>query len=364
MHQENPASSVSDQDQPDRPSHFINYQAGLFWMVVIAALYVARSFLLPVCAALLLSYALIPFVRLFLKLKIPRILASLLVVSIFVISLSSVLYLLSEPAFEVFSKAPRSLERLEQAWHSVESPFEKVTETTEQINKMTNKGKGGDEVVVKVKEADYTDIMVAQTPTFLGGIISAALLLFFLLAFGDHLLKRVVEVAPRLKDKKRAIETARKVERSVSRYLVTIITINIGLGVVVGASLFLLGFENPFVWGAIATALNFVPYLGAICGVALLALASLGTAASPGEFFLYPSVYFVCTMVEGNIITPLVLGRSFTLNPVFIILALLFFGWLWGVLGALMSVPILVAIKAYAEVSPSTKELSVILRGS
>ena len=177
------------------------------------------------------------------------------------------------------------------------------------------------------------------------GLAVVLVLLYFLLASGNLFLRKLIRILPTLADKKRAVDIARQLQRDLSRYLGTVTLINIGLGVAVGVAMHFLELPNPMLWGTMATVLNFVPYLGAMVGVVVIAGVSLLTLDSVGQAAIPPLVYFSCTALEGYFVTPMILGRSLTLNPVMILLSLLLWGWLWGIVGAVLAVPMLAVFK-------------------
>ena len=126
--------------------------------------------------------------------------------------------------------------------------------------------------------------------------------------------------------------------------------INLCLGIAVGTAVGIAGMPDPILWGAMAAIFNFVPYLGATVGIVALLLAAVVTfPASLGWALLMPGLYLTIAMLEGNIITPLILGRSLTLNPIVIVISLMFWAWMWGVAGAIMAVPILAAVKIFCD---------------
>jgi predicted PurR-regulated permease PerM len=175
------------------------------------------------------------------------------------------------------------------------------------------------------------------------------ILLLFLLASGQAVHEKIVRVLPTFKDKKRALRLIHDVEREVSQYLLTVTAINIGLGAVVAVAMWLTGMPSPILWGVAAALLNFIPYLGAILGIGLVALVALVSFGSLAEASLPPLLYFAATALEGGIFTPLIIGRRLAINAVAILLALSLWAWLWGVVGALIAVPLLVALKAFCD---------------
>ena len=174
-------------------------------------------------------------------------------------------------------------------------------------------------------------------------------LLYFLLASGDLFLRKLVRVLPRLSDKKRAIEIARQTEGHISTYLSTVTLINIALGLIVGVAMHLVGMPNAILWGVMAGLLNFIPYLGALATAGILAIVSVLTFDSLGRALVAPLLYLAINTVEGYLVTPMLLGRRLTLNPVVIFLGIILWGWLWGIPGALLAVPILATFKIFCD---------------
>jgi predicted PurR-regulated permease PerM len=179
------------------------------------------------------------------------------------------------------------------------------------------------------------------------------ILLYFLLAYDGVFLRKLIKLLPTLSDKKRAVSIASEIEANVSRYLFTVTAINLCLGLAVGTTAGLLGLRNPMMWGVLVAVLNFVPYLGALTGIICITLGAVLSFDSVGYALLFPAVYLAFAALEGNFITPWVMGRSLTLNPVIILLSITFWGWLWGIAGVILAVPILAAFKIFcAHIEP------------
>ena len=200
-----------------------------------------------------------------------------------------------------------------------------------------------------MRTASFAEVLLNQTWSFFLGAVVMTILLYFLLASGDLFLRKVVTVLPRLEDKKRAVQMAHQIEENISIYLVSVTTINLGLGVLVGVAMWLLGMPTPWLWGAMAGLFNFVPYLGAIASATVIALVASASFDGIGQAILPPAVFFTMTSIEGNFVTPAILGRRLTLNPVVIFVSLIFWGWIWGVAGALLAVPILAVFKLFCD---------------
>ncbi len=259
--------------------------------------------------------------------------------------LSASVYVFYQPATEWLQKAPQSFRKIEQKLHIIKEPVEKVSEATKSVEDIAEVETGPKAQTVEVKTESLMDVLIYQTWEFLFGVVTMIILLYFLLASGDLFLRKVINVLPKLEDKKRAVEIARHIESYISNYLYTIVTINIFLGAAVGGAMYLLEMPNPFLWGIMAGLLNFILYLGPTVGIIIVALVASVSFDNFYQVILPPLAYFIINGLEGNFITPMILGRRLQLNPVVIFLALLFWGWVWGIPGALIAVPIVVIIK-------------------
>lgn len=322
---------------------------GLFVMAAFYTVYLMRSFLLPVVLALILTYVLAPVVRILSRGWIPRPLAAALVVGSLLVLIGTMGSRLIEPAANWMETAPYSLHELQHKVRPLKRPMEKVNKATKEIEKITEVHDEEKPEVVEVKSEGLAERIAKQTPALLASVVTMIILLYFMLAYEEAFLRNAVRALPTLSDKKQAIHIARDINTHVSRYLLTISAINFCLGFAVGVAMALLGMPNPVFWGALACLLNYVPYLGAITGIVVLGLAAVVSFESLGHALVFPAVYFLLTSMEGHFITPMILGRSFTLNPIILVVGLLFWTWLWGIPGTLLAVPILVTFRIFCD---------------
>jgi predicted PurR-regulated permease PerM len=190
---------------------------------------------------------------------------------------------------------------------------------------------------------------VTQTQSFLTSLVVVIALVYFLLASGDLFLRKLVKVLPNFTEKKRAVEIFRRVEDDISHYLLTATLINAGLGTVTALALYLLGMPNVMLGGVMVALLNFIPYLGAVVNFIILAVVAILTFDDLSHALLVPSVFLILTTLEGQFITPTILGRSLTLSPVVIFIGLIFWMWMWGIAGAILAVPILAVIEIFCD---------------
>lgn len=317
---------------------------GIFVLAVFYTLYVARAFLVPLMVGLLLSFLFNPLVRRLRRARIPTSVSAAAILLAVVATAGGALYGLSGPAASWIAQAPQALSTVETRLRTVMKPLERFTRTAEHVEKMTDMGQPS-APQVELKRESLAAAVFGGTQNFLGAVMVVSVLLYFLLAAGDLFLTKMIKVLPRLSDKKRAVQIARETEDQISAYMVTVTVVNIVFGLVVGVAVKLLGLPNPVLWGVLAGITNFIPYMGALAMAAILGLVALLHYPTTAQAVLVPLVFLVLNFFEGNIITPRLIGRRLALNPVIVFTSVLFWGWIWGIVGALMAVPIMAAIK-------------------
>ena len=335
--------------------------AGLFVLAAFYTLYFGRSFFLPIVLALLLSFLLSPVVRFLHRLRIPNALGAGLVVFGLLGGLAWGVYVLADPAYQWAEKAPQTMRRLERRLREFKKPVQTVSKATEQVEKITQVGGGRQPQTVKVRAETLGERMFSQVTDLVAGGIVMFILLFFLLASGDLFLRKLIRVMPSLADKHKAVGIARQIETEISAYLVTITAINIGLGLAVWGILTLLEVPNPLLWGVLALVTNYIPYLGAIVMMVVLGMVGILSFEDTTQALMVPLSFIGLNLLESYLVTPLVLGRRLTLNPVVVFVALTFWGWLWGITGAVLAVPIMVVFKIFCDHSEPLRPIGEFL---
>lgn len=322
---------------------------GLFVLAAFYTLYFAQAFFLPIVLAMLLNFLLSPIIRALKGARIPEPLGAALVILALLGAAGGAVYGLSGPAKEWGAKLPESMREARSRLKAIRKPVEQVSKTAEQVEQATKVSDASATQEVVVKGPSLSERVFGTTQTIMTGSLEVIILLYFLLASGDLFLQKLIKVLPQLRDKKKAVAIARETESSISTYLVTITLLNLGLGSAVAAAMFLLGMPSPLLWGALAGLAEFVPYVGAASMLAVLSLAGLVSFDQAGHALLVPGAYLAINFLQSQFISPLILGRRLTLNPVAIFVGLVFWWWIWGVPGAFIAVPLIATFKIFCD---------------
>ncbi|HEU4641117.1 MAG TPA: AI-2E family transporter [Gemmatimonadaceae bacterium] len=317
-------------------------------LAVLYTLYFARPFLLPITFAILLNFLLSPVIRAMHRARIPVPLAAGVVVLSLLALLGIGIYTASAPVQGWIAKAPHALATANARLRKIRSPVEQVTRTAEQVERATTVG-GAPRQEVVVRGPSLVSRVFGTTEALLAGALEVIILLYFLLAAGDMFLQKLIKLLPQFEDKKKAVRIARETEASISTYLLTLLAVNVGEGLVVAGVMYLLGMPTPWLWGVLVACLEFIPYLGAITMVVVLALAGLTTFGSVGHALLVPGAFLAINLLQSNIVSPLFLSERLTLNPVAIFIGLSLWFFLWGIPGVFLAVPLLATFKIFCD---------------
>jgi predicted PurR-regulated permease PerM len=321
---------------------------GIFALLVFYFLYFASPILIPIITALLLSMQLAPFVRLLEWARVPRTLGSLIVVVAAVGILLGIAASLRGPA-QSWLTEPQRFSHLEEKLRPLMAPLKQLQYATEQVERAAAPRDGPPIQKVEVTPPGLSGLFSTGSGHLVSTSAAVLGLLYLFLVSGDTFLRKLVLVTPTFKDKKRAVEIVRNIETDISFYLVLITAINIAIGLIVMATTTVLGIPDPFLWGTLAAVLSFAPYVGEFAIVILLSLAGILTFDSLVQALVVPAIYFVVMTICWQVVVPLVVGRRMTLSPLAVFIAIIVLGWMWGVIGALVAVPVLASLKIICE---------------
>lgn len=335
---------------------------GLFVLAVLYTLYFASAVVLPVLVAVLLAIVLAPPAHWLRCRGLPRGAAAAAVTASLVLGVGLGVEMLAAPAADWFERAPQSLREIERKLRPVKEPVDKVKQATEQVERLAGaaEGKSG---AVTVKSFDLGSVFVVSATQLAGQSLVVVFLLFFLLASGPRLLRRTVRMSGDPAQRRRVVQVSRRVKQDLTLYLGTISAVNLGLGAITGLAMWALGMPNPALWGVVAAVLNYVPYAGAFLNLIILAVVGLLTFDQLWRGLLPAGFFLILTTLESDVVTPWLVGRRLTLPPLVVFMSLLLWGWMWGVAGALLAVPILVLLKVVADHVEAFRSLAPFLGG-
>ena len=322
---------------------------GLFVIAVLYTLHLGRMIFLPMTLAVVFTVLLAPLLRAMKRFKIPEPIGAALLLSAVIAICGYGVARLAEPAADWAARLPEAFLEAEYKLRVLKKPMQEVTKATELLSKAANFDGAKKVQQVEVKGDAWPIKLFNVTGELVAGFATTLILLYFLLSSGDLFLQKLVRVLPRLEDKKRAVEIVRQTEEHLFTYLFTVTCINFTLGAAVGIAMYLLDMPNPLLWGVMAALLTFIPYLGHVFGIAVVVLAAALTFDDLGRMFLAGALYWVLAIIEGSFLSPMILGQRLAINPVVLIIGLMLWGWIWGIGGALLAVPLLVAFKIFCE---------------
>lgn len=338
-------------------------------LLLLAAFYTAyfaAVVVVPVTAALLLYFLLSPVVAALTRLRLPRALASVLVIVAVVAAAVGPLYVLTEPAAEWLRAAPTSVNELREKFRTDESnPLADARAVSDALEEAVDDISGSDESdaepAVQIREPGLLDSVLTMLPLIAASSLVAIVLALFLLISGESLLRKLTAMGTTFTLRKRIVVIVRQIEREIARYLGTVTIVNCALGCVVAGAMYFAGLPNPLLWGAVAGILNYAPYLGPAVTSLVILLAAATTFETTGEILAPPLLFIAITALEGQVVTPMLLGQRLQVSPFIVLTSVLVFGWMWGLVGALMAVPIVASARIVLIHVPRLRALGMLL---
>ena len=320
---------------------------------------------------MILTFLLAEPVRRMRRLGIPEVVGAALVVGTLLGAVGVTSSMLAGPAAQWLERAPADLRQLMEAFDRLRAQVPLLAPPPAPVPRKGSRSTAAatppppDPVkeTIASEGMALTRIVMGQVVTFSVTTAATVILLYFLLASEHWLLSRTVEAIPRRRTRALVLAGVRHAQRDIGRYLATSTLINIGLGTATGVALSMLGLPNPVLWGALAAVLNFAPYIGPLVMAGLLLLASVLSFGDIGLMLAPATVYMVLNAIEANLVTPLVLGRRLELSPLSVFLSVMLWGWLWGISGALIAVPILLGLRTVCQRFKPLKLLCIYLEG-
>ena len=314
-------------------------------LAVAVTLWAAQDVILPILLAMFFALVGNPLIRALQKLFLPRALGALLVLLAGLAGVVALGSQLVEPATEWAQQVPRELRQLAPKLREVTRPVQAASEAAEDFARAAGSGASKKEVVRTAVDDPYRSL--TATPLMVVSVLTVVLLTLFFMVFGEQLQRNALALLPTRQQKRLTVDILQSIETEISRYVLTITVINAVVGMALAGILYLLGVPlgEALLWGTMAMVLNYAPYVGPLIGITVMLLMGFVAFDEPWRSLLPAAIYLALHTLEGQIVTPIVLGRQMRLSPLVLILALMVFGWAWGIIGLLLAVPLLVCVK-------------------
>ncbi len=301
---------------------------------------------LPLVTAIVLTIVLSPLADRLAGLGVPNFLASFSALLAFLAVLALALTAVLRPAVAMADEVPALLDRIGHRFAELQGNFAWVSRLNDRVTEIVGAAEG--EQVVLAGPTMLEQLAFA-TPSVLLEVLLTFLMAFFMIEARVRMRRRLLLDRQHFGASLKVARVMRDVQDRVAAYILTVGVINVGAGIVVTFGAWMFDMRYPVMWGGLAALLNFLPYIGPLMMTALLVLFGVGAADAPLLGLAPALAYLGLHAIEANLVTPAVLGARFTMNPVLILFALSYFTWIWGVTGALLSVPILLAITALVD---------------
>ena len=310
-------------------------------------LWAAQELVLPILLAMFFALIGNPIIRGLQRVYVPRFLGALLVLLGGLFAAGALGNQLIEPAGEWIRQVPREMKQVAPKLRDLYKPMLDANKAAQNIARAAGGESTSRPVQVIRTEANEPFKVLTATPRRVASVLAVVLLTFFFMVYGQQLQRNAIALLPTRQQKKLTVDILTSIEGAISRYVLTITVINICLGLALSGALYWLGvpMQEALLWGTMAAILNFAPYVGPLIGIVIMLLMGFVAFDDLWPSLLPAGIYLALHTVEGQIVTPIILGHSMRLSPLVLILALMVFGWLWGIIGLLLAVPLLVCVK-------------------
>ena len=337
----------------DRLLAGLTLTAGLGLLIGLPfALKTGAEFFMPTTVALVVALALIPLLEWLERRRLPAPLAALLCVVLFLAAANVALAAIVVPATDFFRLLPSRIGRIQANLApllDLYSNLERYANRT--LRQIATSPVRPSPTAAVAPPSSIVEFAATSAPAVIIQVLYAILVAFFFLSGWSKLRQKMITGRTSFRGAMATARVLQAIVDDVSSYLGTITAINIALGAIVAGALHLLGMPFPLMWGGIVALLNYIPYFGPVVAALLLAIGGLMTFGDVWTALAAPAIMYGCHLVEANVVTPLIVGHRLTINPVMILISISFWGWVWGTVGALLAVPILIIVQTVLKAS-------------
>jgi predicted PurR-regulated permease PerM len=334
------ATNTSQKTKPNRSIVIL-----LTILVVIAVLYTlyfCRTLLLPIVVAGFIALFSSPLVSMLTRFRLPQAVSAGIVSLLLLVILGGTFVFLAGPAVYWLDSLPELGNKISTQVGGLSEKFDSLRAQVVPDADGSSNAVGS---AVEAAMVSTVSLLAGTTAMFLMQVTAVFVITYFFLVYGDNLMRNFVRAQSSFSEKKRAVVIFQTVRDDISRYVLLVSMINLGLGAATGFVLWIIGVEDPLLWGALATILNFAPYVGPL--VLSIVLTGVGVLEyhTWEMIIMVPGSFLLLNFIESQLITPTLLGQRFNMNPLLVVLWMLVWGWLWGVIGFLIAIPLLVCFK-------------------
>ncbi|MDQ3287949.1 MAG: AI-2E family transporter [Pseudomonadota bacterium] len=342
-----PADAATSEDTPAPRPRSSQAALVLATLGVGLVLWATQELILPVLLAMFLALIGNPIIRGLQRVYVPRFVGALLVLTLGLAATVGLGRQLIEPAGEWVRQVPREMRQLTPKLRKMAQPMQEANEAAQDIARAAGGENTGRQVEVVRTEVNDPYKALTATPKLLASVLAVVLLTFFFMVYGESLQRNAIAMLPGRQQKRVTMGILQSIEREISRYVLTISFINAMVGLAFAGALYLLEvpLQEALLWGTMAFFLNYAPYVGPLIGMIIMLVMGFVAFDEFWQQVLPAGIYLALHTIEGQFITPIVLGRRMALSPLILILALMLFGWMWGIIGLLLAVPLLVCVK-------------------
>jgi predicted PurR-regulated permease PerM len=309
---------------------------GMFVILIVVALSLARPVLLPVASAVVITMMLGPLSARAERYRVPSVITAIVLWLLVILVFYGVIVLLVAPVVDWIGKAPEIGRNIQEKLRVLDQPLVVLQNLRDALLPSDKKGSLGVDIMAFIQPA-----ILVVTPA-IGQILIFFGTLFFMLLGRTRLRRVLIAFFDEREARLRMIKIMNDIEHNLTGYLSVVALINIGVGICGGFAAWVTGLPDPVAWGVLAFILNFIPYIGALMIEAALLLVGLVTFPTLAHALVAPLIFLALATLEGHFITPSIMGQRLTLNPLTVFLALVFWTWLWGPVGAFLAVPLLI----------------------
>lgn len=318
-------------------------------LMVAVVLWATQEVVLPILLALFFALVGNPIIRLLGRAHVPRLLSAIVVVFGGIVLAVALAGQVAQPAMEWARTLPQQVTRMTPKLRALVKPVQEANRMAESLTKVTVTSSGSKQVqVVATDGSDPMTRLAKYAPHLFAQTLAVILLTLFFMIFGETLQRRSIELVPSWRKKRVTMDILQSIEHEVSRYVLTISLINIALGLAIAGCLYSfagIDLQSALLWGTMATVLNYAPIVGPLIGVIVMLLMGIVTQPDLAHALVPGGIYLGLHTLEGQILTPVVLGKRMAISPLLLMIALMVFGGAWGIVGLLLAVPLLVCLK-------------------